>query len=143
MLCSEWTVFAESVASSLASSVGGSPPHILRQTQAKQLPPPSSLDGLLLSSTMFCKGCRVCLVAGLTCISSSASSGSMYAAEVGLLMMPLTYSGERSADLTASSFSSPDLPPISPLSIFFALRGRYAAVSHYFKPYKTCTCIIS
>lgn len=132
MLRSEWAVFADSVADSLASSVGGNPPHIIRRTQTQQLPPSDvSVGGLTLASTMFCKGCRVCVVAGLSRISSSVSTGRVYVAEAGLLMMPLPQSVERPS--VAGAPAATDVTPLAlpalpskntPLSVHFALRGR-------------------
>ena len=130
MLRSEWAVFADSVADSLASSVGGNPPHIIRRTQTQQLPPSDvSVGGLILASTMFCRGCRVCVVAGLSRISSSVSTGRVYVAEAGLLMMPLPQSVERPAGAAAATDVTPlALPALpsknTPLSVQFALRGR-------------------
>ena len=126
MLRSEWTVFADSVAGSLASSIGGNSPHILRRTQTQQLPPTdSSLGGLVLASTMFLRGCRICVVAGLSRVTSSISTGSVYVAEAGLLMTPLVQSRQHSPSLAVSpAVPSPILPQNTPLSVFFALRGR-------------------
>jgi hypothetical protein len=129
MLRSEWSVFAESVANSLASSVGGSPPQILHRTQLQQLPSSDiNMGGLVLASTMLCKGCRVNVVSGLTRISSSISSGTVYIAEAAVLMMPLAHSGHHSPIIAGTAVaphaSSPALPPSTPLSVHFALRGR-------------------
>lgn len=128
MLRSEWAVFTDSVANSLASSVGGSPPQIIRRTQTQQLPPSDvSVGGLVLASNFFCKGCRVCVVAGLSRISSSASTGRVYVAEAGLLMMPPAQSVTQSPSLAEASPLSPPVLSVknTPLSVHFALRGRY------------------
>jgi hypothetical protein len=133
MLRSEWAVFADSIANSLALSVGGSPPQIMHRTQTEQLPPSDvSVGGLVLATTMLCKGCRVSVVAGLSRISSSVSTGRVYVAEAGLLMMPLTQSIMQSPGLVGTSTADALSPPIhpaknTPLSVHFALRGRFAA----------------
>ena len=133
MLRSEWDVFADSVASSLASSVGESPPHLLKRLDTQELPPSdSSVGGLTLASTMFSKRFRVCVVAGLSRISSSVSTGSVYVAEAGLLMVPLTHADQPPASLAvAPSATTPValLPQLyTPLSVHFALRGRCSAI---------------
>ena len=133
MLGSEWAVFADSVADSLASSVGGNPPHIIRRTQTQQLPPSDvSVGGLILASTMFCRGCRVCVVAGLSRISSSVSTGSVYVAEAGLLMVPLTHADQPPASLAVAPSATTPVAPrpqlYTPLSVQFALRGRCSAI---------------
>jgi hypothetical protein len=136
MLRSEWDVFADSVASSLASSVGDSPPHLLKRLDTQQLPPSdSSVGGLTLASTMFSKRFRVCVVAGLSRISSSVSTGSVYVAEAGLLMVPLTHADQPPASLAVAAPSATTpvalLPQLyTPLSVHFALRGRCSAIIH-------------
>jgi hypothetical protein len=89
------------------------------------------VGGLILASTMFCRGCRVCVVAGLSRISSSVSTGRVYVAEAGLLMMPLPQSVERPS--VAGAPAATDVTPLAlpalpskntPLSVHFALRGR-------------------
>ena len=139
MLRSEWSVFSDSVASSLASSVGGSPPQILSSTQTQQIPSSdSNMGGLVLANTMLCKGCRVCVVAGLSRISSSMSSGTVYVAEAGVLMLPLARAGLGSSDhdetQVATPTFSPALPRSTPLSVHFALRSRYATMLQPLKP---------
>jgi hypothetical protein len=129
MLRSEWNVFADSIANSLASSIGGSSPQILSRTQSQQLPSTeSTIGGLVLSSTMLCKGFSVCVVAGLSRISSSISTGTVYVAEAGVMMMPIAQCGHRTPSLAqtsvAATASTPVLSRSTPLSIHFALRGR-------------------
>jgi hypothetical protein len=129
MLRSEWTVFADSVASSLASSVGGSHPQVLSSAQTQQIPSSdSNMGGLVLANTMLCKGCRVCVVAGLSRVSSSVSSGTVYVAEAGVLIVPLARAGDGTPDLdetlVATPAFSPALPRSTPLSVHFALRNR-------------------
>ncbi len=127
MLRSEWNAFADSVANSLASSIGGSPPQILSRTQTQQLPSTeSTIGGLVLSSKMLCKGCDVCVVAGLSRISSSISTGTVYVAEAGVMMIPIAQLDHRTPSQTAvaATASTPVLSRSTPLSIHFALRGR-------------------
>ncbi len=129
MLRSEWNVFADSIANSLASSIGGSPPQIMSRTQTQQLPSTeSTIGGLVLSSIMLCKGCNVCVVAGLSRISSSISTGTVYVAEAGVMMMPIAHRDHRTSSLAqtsvAAAASTPVLSRSTPLSIHFALRGR-------------------
>ncbi len=134
MLLGEWNVFADSVARSLASSVGESPPYTLKRLDTQQLPPSdSSVGGLTLASTLFCNRFKVCVVAGLSRISSSISTGSVYVAEAGLLMVPITNIDQSSRSLAVFSPSATTpvalLPQLyTPLSVHFALRGRCCAM---------------